>query len=101
MPTNDADALAEVVALCAAARAKLPASGFHRLRVLLDMLLIDLDRAASPPRTAEAPAVETKAGSAPERASNDDIATAPDRSADGGDSAPGPRPDGADTPNQT
>lgn len=44
MPTNDADALAEVAALCTAARAKLPASGFHRLRVLLDMLLIDLSR---------------------------------------------------------
>lgn len=49
MPTNDADAIAEVAALCVAARAKLPASGFHRLRVLLDMLLIDLDRETPPP----------------------------------------------------
>ncbi|MBB2961689.1 ATP-dependent protease HslVU (ClpYQ) ATPase subunit [Methylobacterium sp. R2-1] len=48
MPTNDADAIAEVAALCAAARAKLPASGFRRLRVLLDMLLIDLGHAAPP-----------------------------------------------------
>ena len=49
MPTNVADAIAEVAALCVAARAKLPASGFHRLRVLLDMLLIDLDRETPPP----------------------------------------------------
>ncbi|CAO4174143.1 hypothetical protein [Methylorubrum populi] len=44
MPTNDTDALADIAALCAAARAKLPASCCHRLRVLLDMILIDLDR---------------------------------------------------------
>ena len=44
MPTNDADAIVEVAALCAAAHAKLPVSGFHRLRVLLDMILIDIDR---------------------------------------------------------
>ena len=49
MPTNDSDAIAEVAALCAAAREKLPASGFRRLRVLLDMLLIDLGHAAPPP----------------------------------------------------
>ncbi|MBD8905367.1 hypothetical protein [Methylorubrum zatmanii] len=48
MPTNDTDALAEVAALCAAARARLPVSGFHRLRVLLDMILIDLDREGPP-----------------------------------------------------
>jgi ATP-dependent protease HslVU (ClpYQ) ATPase subunit len=52
MPTNDADAIAEVAALCAAARAKLPASGFRRLHVLLDMILIDLGHAAPPPTEA-------------------------------------------------
>lgn len=87
MPTNDADVLAEVAALCAAARAKLPASGFHRLHVLLDMLLIDLDRAASPPQTAAAPFVETNAGSAPERARE-------------GDTGPEARPSGADMPDR-
>lgn len=62
MPTNDADAIAEAATLCAAARAKLPASGFHRLRVLLDMILVDLTRerpapqsAAPPPGPAEEP----------------------------------------------
>jgi hypothetical protein len=49
MPADNAQATAEVAALCAAARAKLPASGFRRLRVLLDMLLIDLGHAAAPP----------------------------------------------------
>ncbi len=49
MPIDDADAIAEVAALCAAARAKLPVSGFRRLHVLLDMLLIDLGHAAPPP----------------------------------------------------
>lgn len=52
MPTNDADAIAEVAALCATARAKLPVSGFHRLRVLLDMILIDLDREKADEREA-------------------------------------------------
>lgn len=47
MPGNDADAIAAVAEFCAAARAKLPASGFHRLRVLLDMILIDLARAGA------------------------------------------------------
>ena len=49
MPINDADAIAEVAALCATARAKLPASGFRRLHVLLDMILIDLGHTAPPP----------------------------------------------------
>ncbi|MRI54340.1 hypothetical protein D8770_10290 [Methylobacterium sp. DB1607] len=49
MPADNPHATAEVAALCAAARAKLPASGFRRLRVLLDMLLIDLGHAAAPP----------------------------------------------------
>lgn len=49
MPADNAQATAEIAALCAAARAKLPASGFRRLCVLLDMLLIDLGHAAPPP----------------------------------------------------
>ncbi|BAU92928.1 hypothetical protein MPPM_4323 [Methylorubrum populi] len=49
MPNNDADAIAEVAVLCTAARAKLPVSGFRRLRILLDMLLIDLGHPAAPP----------------------------------------------------
>ncbi|HJE25277.1 MAG TPA: hypothetical protein K8W01_16590 [Methylorubrum populi] len=44
MPTNDTDALADIAALCTAARARLPVSSCHRLRVLLDMILIDLER---------------------------------------------------------
>lgn len=55
MPTNDADAIAEAATLCAAARAKLPASGFHRLRVLLDMILVDLTRERPAPRGAVPP----------------------------------------------
>ncbi len=62
MPTNDVDAIAEVAALCATARAKLPASGFHRLRVLLDMILIDLTRESVP-----AGEEESDAGSEPGR----------------------------------
>lgn len=52
MPMNNADSIAEAARLCASARAKLPASGSHRLRVLLDMLLIDLTRDGRPPRPA-------------------------------------------------
>ncbi|MEH3116331.1 MAG: hypothetical protein PGN25_01540 [Methylorubrum populi] len=48
MPTHDADAIVAVAALCEAARAKLPVSGFHRLRVLLDMIRIDLARESVP-----------------------------------------------------
>jgi hypothetical protein len=44
MPLQDAEALAELARLCSEARAGLPETGFHRLRVLLDMILVDLAR---------------------------------------------------------
>lgn len=44
MPSHDAEALVELARLCTEARSSLPATGFHRLRVLLDMILVDLAR---------------------------------------------------------
>ncbi|SFL45780.1 hypothetical protein [Methylorubrum salsuginis] len=44
MPSQDAEALAALARLCGEVRARLPGSAHHRLRVLLDMLLVDLAR---------------------------------------------------------
>ncbi len=44
MPSQDAEALAELARLCGEVRANLSEPGYQRLRVLLDMILIDLAR---------------------------------------------------------
>ncbi|WP_342148059.1 hypothetical protein [Methylorubrum sp. SB2] len=44
MPSKDAEALAELARLCGEVRASLSEPDHKRLRVLLDMILIDLAR---------------------------------------------------------
>lgn len=60
MRSHDAEVLGELARLCSEARANLPESGFHRLRVLLDIMLIELESegfaslgAAEPERATE------------------------------------------------
>ncbi len=47
--------MARLARLCNEVRTRLPDSGFHRLRVLLDMILVDLAREGFPAEAATQP----------------------------------------------
>lgn len=65
MPTHDAEALVELARLCTEARTSLPATGFHRLRVLLDMILVDLAREGVVAERAAIPGSGSEADASP------------------------------------